>query len=458
MEGVWVVNARSGIGRWLRKSWRRSAMILAVAIAVQCVAAAFPAGVSLAADAPSTTAPATGAEPKPDAKAAILIDAASGQVLFSMNADEALPPASMAKMMTEYLILESIAAGKLKWEDMVTISEFSSVISTNKQLSGIPKAKGDTYSVKDLFYAVTIYSDNGAAIALAEAISGTEENFTKMMNDTAVKLGLSKGAHFINTSGLDRVDLGKYAPASIPGETTFSASDAAMIAYHLLKDHKEILDFSKIVSKKFRPTDKEPMVNYNWMLEGNADNPNFKKFVYTGLDGLKTGHTDNAGYCFTGTAERNGVRYISVVMGAKTRDASFNETKKLLDYGFNNFETKKVVTAQSTIDSLQTVPVKKGVGKSVSLVTEGDLSFIAKKGAKDEEFVRTTQAIDESKIVAPIKKGDVLGTLTVTYNNKPQTVNMVAAEDVKKASWWRLLFRGIGSFFSDLFDSIKNLF
>lgn len=438
-----------GKGRWLPQAKRRLAIVLVMAIVAQLLALLHPQ-VGAAAD--------TAGEPKIDAKSAILMDAATGQVLYAMNADEALPPASMAKMMTEYLILDNIQKGKIKWEDTVQISEYSAFISNNKAFSGIPKAKGDTYSVKDLFYALTIYSDNGAAIALAEAIASTEENFVKTMNDTAVSMGLSKGAHFIGTSGLDRVDLGKYAPASIPGETTFSASDAAMIAYHVLKEHKEILDFSKIVAKKFRATDKEPMINYNWMLEGNSDNINLKKYVYQGLDGLKTGHTDNAGYCFTGTAERNGTRYISVIMGAKTRDASFFETKKLLDYGFTNFETKQVVTAKSTIDSLATVPVKKGVETSVAVVTESNVSFIAKKGAKDEEFKREAQAIDESKIVAPIKQGQVLGTLTVTYNNKAQKINLVAAEDVKKASWWRLLFRGIRHFFADLFASIKNLF
>jgi D-alanyl-D-alanine carboxypeptidase (penicillin-binding protein 5/6) len=280
-----------------------------------------------------------------------------------------------------------------------------------------------------------------------------------MMNDTAVKLGLSKGAHFINTSGLDRVDLGKYAPASIPGETTFSARDAALIAYHLINEHKEILEFTKIPAKKFRETDKNPMINWDWMLEGNANNVNFKKFVYPGLDGLKTGHTDNAGYCFTGTAEQNGMRLISVVMGIKSsRDNSFLETKKLLDYGFTNFELKQVIPAKSEVAELKEVPVRKGVKTKVPVVTEKAISFMVKKGTTDEAFKREAQANEESRIVAPLKQGDPVGTYTVTYNNVTQKVNLVAKEEMKKGSWIRLFFRAVKNFFADLFSGIKNLF
>jgi D-alanyl-D-alanine carboxypeptidase (penicillin-binding protein 5/6) len=451
----------------MKKRWLKPVFVVTVAVMLGnslggAVFGASPSPSPTQAAAQNTNTsspPASSGGPSIDAKSAILMDAATGQVLFEQNADQALPPASMAKMMTEYLILDSISNKKINWDDPVTISEYSSVISTNRELSGIAKAKGDTYTVKDLFYAVTIYSDNGAAIALAEKISGTEEAFTQMMNETAVKMGLSKEAHFINTSGLDRVDLGKYAPASIPGETLLTARDAATIAYRLLKDHKEILEFSSIPSKKFRETDQNPMINYNWMLAGNSNNINFKKFVYPGVDGLKTGHTDNAGYCFTGTAEQNGMRLITVVMGTKEpRDNSFLETKKLFDYGFTSFEMKQIIGAKTEIDSLKTVPVKKGVDTSVPVVTEGAVSFMVKKGTTDDAFKKETQAVEESKLVAPIKQGQVVGTLTVTYNNTVQKVNLVAAEDVKKGSWIRLFFRAIRHFFSDLFGGIKNLF
>ncbi|TBL67633.1 D-alanyl-D-alanine carboxypeptidase [Paenibacillus thalictri] len=385
-----------------------------------------------------------------NSKSAILMEASTGQVMYELNADQPMPPASMAKMMTEYLVLDSVTNKKINWTDSVPISEYSAYLSNNKQLSGIPKAKGDQYTAQDLFYAVTIYSDNGAAVALAEQIAGSEEKFTQMMNETAVKMGLSKEAHFINTSGLDRSDLKQYAPTSIDGETIFTARDSALIAYHLIKEHSEILQYSSIVSKKFRSTDANPMINYDWMLSGNKDNPNFKKYVYDGLDGLKTGHTDRAGYCFTGTAERNGLRLISVVMNANSRESSFLDTRKVLDYGYTNFEKKEVVAAGTEVESLKTVPFKKGVNTQLTPVTKEGLTLLVKKGAADSEFVKKAEA--NSELVAPITKGQEVGTMTVTYNNKSYPVKLVSSTDEVKGSWIRLLFRAIGSFFSDMLN------
>ncbi|MDB5055521.1 MAG: peptidase [Bacilli bacterium] len=389
---------------------------------------------------------------KLDAKAAILIDAASGDVLYEMNADTALPPASMAKMMTEYLTLESIQKGTLKWDDIVTTSQYAATIGG----SGGLLAKGEQLTVKDMFYAMSIDSANDATVALAEKIGDTEENFAHMMNDKAKALGLSKDAYFIDATGLDRSDLKTFAPASLPGETIFTARDAALLAQSILRDHKEILDFTKIPSKKLRDRDKTAMINWDWMLEGNKDITNFKKYAYTGLDGLKTGHTDNAGYCFTGTAVRNGMRIISVVMGTAMESKRFEESRKLLDYGFNNFETKQVIAEKTTIDSLKFVQIEKGITSEVPLVTQTGLTLVVKKGT-DDQIIKTTTAMND-KLVAPIKTGDQLGTLTVAYNNKSHSIKLIATEEVKKASWIRLLFRSIGHFFASVWKSIKNLF
>lgn len=425
-------------------SVRRIAVIITLAIIVQ---------LSTSFWIPSNKAEA--AEPvdlKLDVKSAILIEASTGQVLYENNADTALPPASMAKMMTEYLVMEAIKSGKYKWEDMVPISQASADVIG----SGGLLAKGEQYSIKDLFGAMSIYSANDASVALAEFIGGSEENFAKMMNDKAKEMGLSDKAHFISATGLSRADLGKYAPKEIQGETLLTAKDAAIIAYNILKDHKEILEFTKQPSKKFREKDKNPMINWNWMLEGNKDNVNFKKYAYPGLDGLKTGSTDDAGYCFTGTAERNGMRLISVVMGTKTEPKRFEETRKVLDYGFNNFEMKQVLTAKAEIDSLKTVNIKKGVATQVPVVTQTGLSIVAKKGATPDQFVITAEPADESKLVAPIAKGAVVGTVKVTYQGTEKTANLIANEDVEKGSWFRLFFRAIKDFFVDTISGKKK--
>ncbi|WP_243767771.1 D-alanyl-D-alanine carboxypeptidase family protein [Paenibacillus agricola] len=389
---------------------------------------------------------------KLEAKSAILIEAGTGQVLYEFNPDVALPPASMSKMMTEYLAMEAVKSGKRKWEDMVTTSQYASDVIG----SGGLLALNEQATLRDMFSAMSIYSSNDASVAIAEFIGNTEENFAKMMNEKAKQFGLSEQAHFINATGLSRADLGKYAPQELQGETLLTARDAAIIAYNIIKDFPEILETTKIPSKKFREKDLSPMINWNWMLAGNKDNANLKKYSYEGLDGLKTGSTDDAGYCFTGTAERNGVRLISVVMGTKTEPKRFEETRKVLDYGFTNFETKQVLAANSEIDSLKVVNVNKGIELQVGVVTEGAISLIARKGAAPEEFKVTAAAIDETKRVAPITKGDIMGTATVTYQGIEKTTNLIAAADVVKASWFRLLFRAIGTFFTDLLAGAKG--
>jgi D-alanyl-D-alanine carboxypeptidase (penicillin-binding protein 5/6) len=391
---------------------------------------------------------------KLEAKSAILMEASTGQILYENNADVALPPASMAKMMTEYLVMDNINSGKIKWDDMVTASPYAADVIGSGQLI----ASGEKLSVKDMFAAMSIYSANDASIALAEHIGGTEENFANMMNAKAKELGLSDQAHFIGATGLSRADIGKNAPAGIPGETMMSAKDAAILAYHVINDHKEILNFTKITSQKLRPTDKTPMINWNWMLEGNQNNVNFKKYAYPGLDGLKTGHTAEAGYCFTATAERNGMRLIGVVMGTATEPKRFEESRKLMDYGFNNFEIKPILNAKAEIDSLKSVNIKKGITTVAPLVTKTGLTFVAKKGAKADEFKISAAPVEEAKLVAPIKKGDKLGTVTISYNGKNQSTDLIANEDVEKASSIRLLFRAINNFFGDIFSGIKGMF
>nr|WP_068777844.1 D-alanyl-D-alanine carboxypeptidase family protein [Paenibacillus sp. FJAT-26967] len=402
----------------------------------------------------AVTALAAEGEPELQVQSAILMEASTGQILFENNADKAYPPASMAKMMTEYLVMEAIQDGKLKWEDKVTASKYAADVIGSGQLI----AEGEQLTVKDMFYAMSIYSSNDASVALAERIGGSEEGFSKMMNEKAKELGMSAEAHFINATGLSRADIKEMAPASIPGETMMSAKDAAILARSLINDHKEVLEYTKIPSKKLRESDKAPMINYNWMLEGNSSNINLKKFAYQGLDGLKTGHTNEAGYCFTGTAERNGMRLISVVMGAKTDPERFNQTRKVLDYGFTNFEFKTVAKAGTAIDAQKTVPITKGVELEAPAVLKNDVAFAVKKGTQDVKVETKVEAIAADKLVAPVKKDTKLGTATITYGKNTETVDLVAAEEMEKASWFRMLFRGIKNLFVDLFNGVKGLF
>ncbi|MBC8078917.1 MAG: D-alanyl-D-alanine carboxypeptidase [Gorillibacterium sp.] len=403
---------------------------------------------------------------KVNAKAAILIDAESGQVLYENNADTPLPPASMAKMMTEYIVMEKIRSGEMSWDQMVPVSRYAANVGG----SGGLLAENEQLSIKDMLYALSIYSSNDASVALAEFISGSEAAFANLMNETAAQIGLADTTHFTSATGLARDDLQEeFKNNPLEGDTLITARDVAKLGYTLIKNDPMILEFTKIPSKKLREKDQFPMINWNWMLEANVNTAYQKQFAYPGLDGLKTGSTDAAGYCFTGTAVRNGMRLISVVMNAtpdgvanptsKQREASrFTETRKLLDYGFNNFEPKTVVKKDIAIDTLNVVKVKKGVKKTVSVVTGGEVSMILEKGAKESDIVITTQAVDESKLVAPLAKGTEVGTLTVKYKGTEKVIKLVTTEDVKKGSWFRLFFRGIGNFFSGIGSKIKGLF
>jgi len=410
---------------------------------------------------PHAPAASAASEPALEVSSAVLIEAETGQVLFAMNKDEPRPPASMAKMMTEYVVLEAIKSGRLSWSDTVVISEYADSVTG----SGGLLAAGETYTVEDLFKNMSIFSGNDASVALAERIAGSEEAFAHMMNDKAREIGLSENTYFINATGLPRADMKDNAPASLPGETMMTAHDAAKLARRIVLDHPEMLEYSSMTEAYLKPNDERyRMINWNWMLEGwKSYNNNFTPFAYEGLDGLKTGHTSAAGYCFTGTAERGGIRLISVVMNAASERKRFEETKKLLDYGFENFEKKTVLLPKAEIQELATVPVSKGKVKEVGVVTDQGVEFLVEKGTGPEKFTITVEVAGEEERTAPISKGQVVGKVTVSYaapdgQTLEKTVNLVTSDEVEKANWFVLLMRGIGEFFKDLISGIKNLF
>ncbi|ACS98770.1 D-alanyl-D-alanine carboxypeptidase family protein [Paenibacillus sp. JDR-2] len=378
---------------------------------------------------------------------AILIDADTGQVVYEVNADEPRPPASMTKMMTEYIVLEQIKSKALNWDEMITVSEEAA--NTPKDGSQVYLAQGEQYKVKDLYMAMAVGSANDATIALASAIGGSEQGFVEKMNETAQKLGLTS-AHYTSATGL-------------ADTTVISAKDQAKLAQIIIKNDPEFLEYASTTEYKFRPRDDKPIVNINWMLASNKSNTYLKAFAYDGVDGMKTGYISAAGYTFTGTVKRGDQRYISVVMNTKSKEARFNETAKLYNYAFNSLEKKTVIPAKSVVEKAESVKIKKGVKKSVPIITESDISLIVKKGADPKVELTGYELKKPEELVAPIKAGQVVGTATYKYTDEQgkaleKTVNLIASKDVKKASWFALMFRGIGGFFSGLFNGIVDLF
>jgi D-alanyl-D-alanine carboxypeptidase (penicillin-binding protein 5/6) len=413
------------------------------------------------------------------AESAVLVDAETGKILFEKNADLLLPPASMTKMMTEYLILEAIDNGEIKWDTPVKISDRVHKVSQDSSLSNVwlRQDANPDYTIKELFEAAAIYSANGATMAITETIAGSEANFVKMMNDKAKELGMKK-YKFVNSTGLNNRDLKGNHPAGGPEEMNMmSARDTAKLAYHLLKDYPEVLETAKIPEKTFREgtDDANRMINWNWMIPGN---PQGYGLGFEGMDGLKTGSTDIAGYSFTGTAVRSGMRLISVVMKTDSYNARFEETTKLLHYGFNNFSKKEIVKAGFEVKGKTTLPVLEGTEKEVDVQSTDALSAVIANGEEDQYKPKATwskKAFNEKgQLTAPIKKGDQVGTLKLEYAGKDDngyiteeaskkaSSPIVAQADVEKANWFVLMMRGIGGFFGDIWtnvvDSIKGLF
>jgi serine-type D-Ala-D-Ala carboxypeptidase (penicillin-binding protein 5/6) len=391
-------------------------------------------------------------------KSAVLLEPSTGQVLLSINADVALPPASMTKMMSEYIVAEQVKQGKLSWDDTVTVRENAA----NTIGSRVFLAEGDQHTVRELYTAMAVGSANDATVALAEHVAGSEQAFVKMMNETAKKMGL-KTAFFINSSGLSLADMPeKFRPAE-DKETVMSAMDAAILAKFLIEDHPDFAEFTALQNYKFRDRDDQPIINNNWMLATNKNIPNFLTYAYDGLDGLKTGHTEAAKYCFTGTAERNGMRLISVVMGTASEHARFKETRKVMDYGFNHFEVRELHPEGAIVEGFEHVQVKKGKVKETKLVTDRALTLVVPKGFTGDNL-QVEAKLDTDTLTAPVTKDMKVGSVTYSYkfegmsSIQSDTLNLVTSEVTKKAGWFKQFLGAIGEFFANVFNSIKNLF
>ncbi|TFB21094.1 D-alanyl-D-alanine carboxypeptidase [Filobacillus milosensis] len=403
-----------------------------------------------------------------EAESAIIVDQETGEILYAKNPDIALPPASMTKMMTEYLVLEAIENGTISWDTTTQISQYAYDISANYLFSGIGLTMNKPYTVKDLYDAMVINSDNATTIALAELIAGTEGEFVRMMNEKAEELGLTD-YKFVNSSGLNNSSLGEnYPDGTDPeAENLMSARDTAKLAYHLVNDYPEVLETSKIPRKEF---DGQVIENYNWMLPGMGEG--VASFTYEGLDGLKTGHTELAGYTFTGTAKRNGQRLITVVMKTESKSERFNETRKLMDYGFNNFKTVTLFEKGHQIEGESTITVKKGKKDEVQIESSQAIETMIKNGEKENYSVKyelnEEVLTDDGTLVAPVEKDLEVGKMVLTYKGQDEygnisgddeiSVPLVTTEDVEKSNWFMLMLQAIGDFFVNLFVSIKGLF
>lgn len=344
-----------------------------------------------------------------NAGSAILIEFETGEIIFEKNAHEKLHPASMTKIMSMLIIMEHIDKGLISWDDIVTVSANASGMGGSQILL----ETNEKMAVRDLFKGIAVASGNDAVVAMAEYIAGTEDAFVTMMNDKVKELGLTD-TNFKNVHGLD--DANHYS----------SAYDMAYMARELIK-HKSVLEYTSIYEDYLRKgTDKE-----FWLVNTNK----LVRF-YEGADGLKTGYTSEAGYCLTATATRNNMRLIAVAMNepdSKTRNA---EISSMLDYGFAQYSTEKVLSTDSILDK---VLVDKGKKEYVEIVPTENITFLNKK---TEANKNATYEIKLNELKAPLKKGDVIGTLIVKFNDNDQReVNITVKEDIEKCNIFELFLR-----------------
>lgn len=344
-----------------------------------------------------------------NAKSAILIEASTGKVLFEKNADEKLVPASMTKMMSMLLIMENIEAGVLKWDQMITVSEHASSMGGSQILL----ETGEKMSVKDLFKGVAIASGNDAVVALGEAIAGSEAGFVDMMNKKAKELNL-KNTNFKTPHGLDAAN--HYS----------SARDMSIIARELVK-HEKVLEFTSVYEDYLREnTDKKIwLVNTNKLVR-----------FYDGVDGLKTGYTKDAGYCLTGTAKKDGMRIIAVVMGEPDSKTRNKEVSEMLDYSFAQYKIDTLLKKESSVGKYE---VNKAKEKYIEVVPKSDVTVLRKKSEKSGN---ASYEVKLNDLKAPIKKGDVVGKLRIKENGKYiRTIDLTTKSDINKANIGQLYLR-----------------
>ncbi len=347
----------------------------------------------------------------PNAKSTILIEESTGKILYEKNSDEKRAPASMTKVMSMLLIMEALDNKQISLNDEVTISQNAADMG-GSQLFLQPN---QTAKVEDLLKGIAVASGNDAVVAMAEKIAGSEEKFVDMMNKKAKELGL-KNTQFKNPHGLD--EEGHYT----------SAHDMAIMAKELIK-HKNILNYTSIYEEYLTKSDGTKL----WMVNTNK----LVKF-YKGVDGLKTGFTQTAGYCLTATAMKNNTRLISVVMGEDTSANRSTDTVNLLNYGFNSYKVNTIIKKEKNIAK---VKVNKGKEDKVYIRTKENVNELLNVNEKAKKYILVPEV---KNITAPVKVGEKVGILKIKYQNKVvKEVDLTVSKNIKKANLWDLFKRNL---------------
>ena len=350
----------------------------------------------------------------------IIMEASTGKILFDKNMDEQKSPASMTKIMTMLLTVEAIESGKISLEDEVNISANASKMGGSQ----VYLEENSTATVEMLLKSIAIGSANDASVAVAEKIGGTESNFVNMMNKRAKELG-AVNTTFKNPHGLDE-----------EGHLT-TAHDLALIARELIK-HEEILKLTSTYETTITHKNGKSL----WLVNTNK----LIKF-YNGLDGLKTGFTDNAGYCLTGTMLRNDMRLITVTMKAPTKEDRNTDTINLMEYAYSMYYKSTLIKKDKKIGDMFIDNAKK---RKVSYYLKEDVSVILDKDVRN---IKYNYSVKLNSVKAPLKKNDVVGTLTLHLNNQDINYNLIVKENIKKSNY----FVRLSNYLKDIINGNLNV-
>ncbi len=349
---------------------------------------------------------AAAAELEVAAPSAILMETATGKVLFEKNAHERLAPASVTKIMTLLLVMEALESGRIGWDDTVTASE----AAANKGGSQVYLEAGEQMTMDEMIKSVVVASANDCATALAEQIAGSEASFVAMMNRRAEELGM-KQTHFVNCTGLD--------DDADAAEHLTSAYDIALMSRELLK-HDDIRKYTTIWMDTVR--------------NGEFGLSNTNKLVrfYSGATGLKTGYTSTAGHCLAASARRDGVEYVAVVLHCGSSQERFQSARQLLDHGFANY----TLLQPEPGEDIPAVPVVLGNTDKVIPVVSDSTPLLIEKG---QERSITTQVEVAAEVTAPVEAGQRLGTMTIRSDGEPlAAIALVAPQNIARRTWWQI--------------------
>lgn len=358
-----------------------------------------------------------------DIKAAIVVDANEGQILYQKNSEQKYPVASMTKLLTALVLLDQIKEEKIGWNTKVIPTQTEVELSHEEGLTNVPLEKDHQYTVKQLYQSLLVGSANASAMALAKVVAGNQENFVKLMKQKASQLGI-QGEKIYNTNGLPNGMLNEERDknAGKDAENEFSARDMAKIAQALVKGYPEVLQTTSLKSLEFDDQGEKTVVNNtNTLLK----NQNLK------VDGLKTGTSDAAGKCFVGTANKDGHRIITVVIGAKNDDDRFGITQKLMEDTYNNYIVYKIKQGQA-IPGVKDVNVEHGLKSKVEVVAGQTLTLYV---PKNQPQLKTRFLTKNNKpLAALVKVNEQIGTMKIQTSDNQGYLNGKEFLDVKVQS------------------------